>query len=139
MKKRLLTLVMVVFTGLLFLTVGALTAADVPDDVKIENKGYQKDKKGHVKFSHKKHHEEYKAACTDCHHDYKDGKNVWKDSDKAEKCSKCHNPLKKEGKVKKLQNAYHRNCKNCHKAYIKDHPDSKAPYKKCTKCHEKKS
>ena len=141
MNKRLLTLVIVVFTGLLFLTVGALIAADVtdPDEVKIENKGYQKDKKGPIKFSHKKHHEDYKVACTECHHDYKDGKNVWKDSDKAEKCSKCHNPLKKEGKVKKLQNAYHRNCKNCHKAYIKDHPDSKAPYKKCTKCHQKKS
>jgi hypothetical protein len=139
MNKRLLTLVIVVFTGLLFLTVGALTAAEVPDEVKIENKGYQKDKKGPVKLSHKKHHEDYKVACTECHHDYKDGKNVWKDSDKAEKCSKCHNTLKKEGNVKKLQNAYHRNCKNCHKAYIKDHPDSKAPYKKCTKCHEKKS
>ena len=35
MNKRLLTIVMVVFTGLLFLTVGAHTAADVPDEVKI--------------------------------------------------------------------------------------------------------
>ena len=139
MKKRLLTLVMVVFTGLLFLTVGALIAADVPDEVTIENEGYKKDKKGPVKLSHKKHHEDYKLACTECHHDYNDGKNVWKDSDPVKKCSECHNPLKKEGKVKKLQNAYHRNCKTCHKAYIKENPDSKAPYKKCTKCHQKKS
>ena len=140
MNKKLLTLVTVVFTGLLFLTVGALIAADVPvpDEVTIENKGYKKDKKGPVKLTHKKHSEEYKVACADCHHDYKDGKNVWKDTDPVKKCSECHNPLKKEGKVKKLQNAYHRNCKNCHKAYIKDHPDSKAPYKKCTKCHQKK-
>ena len=141
MKKRLLTLVMVIFTGLLFFTVGALIAADVPDEVTIENKGYQKDKKGPVKLTHKKHHDAngHNVACTDCHHDYKDGKNVWKEGDPVKKCSECHNPLKKEGKVKKLQNAYHRNCKNCHKAYIKDHPDSKAPYKKCTKCHQKKS
>ena len=144
MKKRLLTLVTVLFTGLLFFTVGALTAADVPnvpDEVTIENEGYKKDKKGPVKLSHKKHHEDYKLACTECHHDYNDGKNVWKDSDPVKKCSECHNPLKKEGKVKKLQNAYHRNCKNCHKAYVKEHPDSKppAPYKKCTKCHQKKS
>ena len=139
MNKRLLTLVMVVFTGLLFLTVGALTAADVPDEVTIENEGYQKDKKGPVKLSHKKHSVDYKVACTDCHHDYKDGKNVWKEGEPVKKCSECHSPLKKDGKIKKLQNAYHRNCKNCHKAYIKDNPDSKAPYKKCTKCHQKKS
>jgi len=99
MKKRLLTLVMVVFTGLLFLTVGALIAADVPDEVTIENKGYKKDKKGPVKLTHKKHHDAngHNVACTDCHHDYKDGKNVWKDADPVKKCSECHNPLKKEG------------------------------------------
>jgi len=139
MNKRLLTLVTVIFTGLLFFTVGALIAADVPDEVTIENKGYKKDKKGPIKLSHKKHSEEYKVACTDCHHDYNDGKNVWKEGAPVKKCSECHNPLKKDGKIKKLQNAYHRNCKNCHKAYIKEHPDANAPYKKCTKCHQKKS
>ena len=143
MNKKLLTLVIVAFTGLLFLTVGALIAADVPDKITIENKGYKKDKKGPVELTHKKHHNPkpggHEVACTECHHDYKDGKNVWKEGNPVKKCSECHNPLKKEGKVKKLQNAYHRNCKNCHKAYVKDHPDSKAPYKKCTKCHQKKS
>ena len=139
MNKRLLTLAMVIFAGLLFLTVGVLTAANVQDEVKIENKGYQKDKKGQVKFSHKKHHDDYKVACTECHHDYKDGKNVWKDADPVKKCSECHDPLKKKDKVMKLQNAYHRNCKNCHKAHVKDNPKSEAPYKKCTKCHLKKS
>jgi hypothetical protein len=130
---------MIMFTGFLFLTVGALIAADVPDEIVIENKGYEKDKKGPTKLSHKKHHEVYKAACTDCHHEFKDGKNVWKEGDPVQKCIACHDPLEKKGKVMKLQNAYHRNCKNCHKAYIKDHPESKAPYKKCTGCHEKKS
>jgi len=139
MNKKLLTLAMVIFTGSLFLTVGVLIAADVPDEIIIENKGYEKDKKGPLKFSHKKHHEEYKAACTDCHHEFKDGKNVWKEGDPVKKCIACHDPLEKKGKVMKLQNAYHRNCKNCHKAYIKDNPKSKAPYKKCTKCHQKKS
>jgi hypothetical protein len=139
MNKRLLTLATVIFAGLLFLTVGVLTAANVPDEVKIENKGYQKDKKGHVKFSHKKHHDDYKAACTECHHDYKDGKNVWKDADPVKKCSECHNPLKKDGKIDKLQNAYHKNCKNCHKEIIAKDATKKAPYKKCTECHQKKS
>jgi len=139
MNKRRLTLAMVVFAALLFLTVGVLTAADVPDEVTIENKGYQKDKKGPIKLSHKKHHEEYKAACTDCHHEFKDGKNVWKDGDPVKKCIDCHDPLKKKGKVMKLQNAYHRNCKNCHKEVIAKDATKKAPYKKCTECHEKNS
>ena len=68
MNKRLLTLVTVVFTGLLFFTAGALIAADVPDEVTIDSKGYKKDKKPPLKFSHKKHNVDYKIACTDCHH-----------------------------------------------------------------------
>jgi hypothetical protein len=137
MNKRLLTLVTVIFAGLLFLTVGALIAADVPKDFMIQNEGYKKDKKGPVPFSHKGHSG---VACTECHHEFKeDGKNVWKEGNPVKKCSDCHNLLKKEGKVMKLQNAYHRNCKNCHKAYVKDNPKSEAPYKKCTKCHQKRS
>ena len=130
MNKKLLTLAMVMFTGFLFLTVGALIAADCPDKVEIENKGYQKDKKGPVILSHKKHHDDYKVACTECHHEIKDGKNVWKEGNPVKKCSECHNPLKKEGKVMKLQNAYHRNCKNCHKEVIAKDANKKAPYKK---------
>ena len=139
MKKKLLTLAMVVFTGLLFLTVGALTAADVPvpDDVSISNDGYEKDKKGPVKLSHKKHNVDYKVACADCHHDYQDGKNVWKEGEPVKKCGDCHNPKKKQGKVKKLQNAYHKNCKNCHKE-AKKAGKKNAPFKKCNNCHEKK-
>ena len=137
MNKRRLTFVMIVFTGFLFLMVGALIAADAPkDDINIQNEGYEKSRKGPVPFSHKGHSG---VACTECHHEFKDGKNVWKEGDPVKKCKACHNPLKDEGKVMKLQNAYHRNCKNCHKEYIKDHPDSKAPYKKCTKCHLKNS
>ncbi len=141
MNKKTLILIMIVFTALIFLSVGFLIAADVPDEVTIENEGYKKDKKGPVKLTHKKHHDAkgHNVACTECHHTYKDGKNIWKEGDPVKKCSECHNPLKKEGNVKKLQNAYHRNCKTCHKAYIKEHPDSKAPYRKCTKCHQKKS
>lgn len=135
MKKGLFTLLMVAITALTFFAVGSLIAADVPDTINIENQGYSKDKKGAVKFSHKKHSTDYKVACTECHHDYKDGKNVWKEGEAVKKCGDCHNPLKKEGKVKKLQDAYHRNCKNCHKAL----EGKDAPYKKCNDCHEKKS
>ena len=73
MNKKWTTLFIVFCTGLMFITVGALTAAEKvepPDEVTIENEGYKTDKKGPVKLSHKKHNEEYKVACTDCHHDY---------------------------------------------------------------------
>lgn len=132
MKKGVLTLIMVALSGMIFLTVGALTAADVPGDIKINNEGYAKDKKGPVPFSHKAHIEKHGVLCIECHHVYKDGKNVWKEGDPVQKCGECHNPLKREGNVHKLQNAFHKNCKECHKA------KNAGPFKKCNDCHEKK-
>ncbi|MBN1276844.1 MAG: cytochrome c3 family protein [Deltaproteobacteria bacterium] len=131
MSNKFFTLLMVGLTAILFLTAGILTAANVPvpDVVVIENK-YDKDKKPPVKLTHNKHVSEYKVSCEECHHDYQDGKNVWKEGDEVKKCSACHNPLKDEGKVVKLQNAFHQNCKDCHK-------EKNAPFKKCTECHKK--
>ncbi|MCP4666340.1 MAG: cytochrome c3 family protein [Deltaproteobacteria bacterium] len=139
MKKRILGVLTIMLTGLLFLGVGVLTAADVPDKLNIEGKGYKKDKKGAVVLSHKKHSTDYKVACTECHHEYKDGKNVWKEGQAVKKCAACHDPLKKEGKAMKLQNAYHKNCKNCHKELVKKGKSDKAPFKKCNNCHAKKA
>lgn len=138
MNKKLLTFLTVVLSGFLFLAVGVLTAADVPDEIMLENAGYAKDTKGPVKFSHKKHSADYKAACTECHHVFKDGKNVWKEGDKVQKCSACHDPEKQEGKVLKLQNAFHKNCKDCHKA-LSEAGKPAGPFKKCNDCHQKKS
>jgi hypothetical protein len=146
MNRKPMTVTLVILTGLLFLAVGALTAADKPtsatteavsDEIIIQNKGYTKDKKGGVKLTHKKHNIDYKIACDECHHVYEDGKNVWKEGDKVDKCSACHNPKKKDGEVIKLQNAFHRNCKNCHKALLKEEKPT-GPFKKCNDCHEKK-
>lgn len=134
MKKGFWTVAMLIVSGLVFLTVGMLTAADVPDEVTIENKAYKADKKGPVKLSHKKHASDYKVACTECHHAFQDGKNVWKDSDPVKKCSECHDPEEKKGNADKLMNAYHQNCQGCHKALT----GKEAPYKKCNDCHEKK-
>lgn len=141
MKKGILGLGVAVLTGLMFLAVGVLTAADkqvVPDVIMIENTGYKSDKKGPVKFSHKKHQEVYKVPCTECHHEYKDGKNVWKEGQKVKKCSECHSPLKKQGKVLKLNLAYHKDCKDCHKKVDEEDSSKKAPFKKCSDCHQKK-
>ena len=139
MNRKVLRLLMVVFVGLLFVTVGVLTAADVPDKVTIENKGYKADKKGPVNLNHKKHSADYKVACDNCHHEYKDGKNVWKEGDPVKKCSACHDPLAKKDKADKLQIAYHKNCKDCHKALVTEGKSKTAPFKKCNDCHEKKS
>ena len=138
-NKKSLGLSLVLFMCLFFLTLGAPTATDVPDDVVIENEGYKADKKGPVKLSHKKHSAELKIACAECHHEYKDGKNVWKEGEPVKKCIVCHSPLKSQDKVKKLNLAYHRNCKNCHKALVKAGKSTTAPFKKCGSCHQKKS
>ncbi|RLB44209.1 MAG: hypothetical protein DRH12_00765 [Deltaproteobacteria bacterium] len=138
MRKKGFGLLVVLLMGLLFLVVGVLCAADKgPDTICIQNTGYKADKKGPVTFSHKKHHDDYGIACTECHHNYQNGKNVWKEGDPVKHCKDCHNPLKKQGKVLKLQNAYHKNCKTCHKKLAKEGKKT-GPYKKCSKCHAKK-
>ncbi len=132
MKKRKLAWVVLVFCALVLVTAGVLTAAQqVADEFMIENK-YKDDKKGPVKLSHKKHNEVDKVACTECHHDYKDGKNVWKDTDPVKKCAECHSPDKKQGNADKLNLAFHKNCHTCHKE------QKKGPYKNCNDCHQKK-
>ncbi len=131
MKRYGILAILVAFVGVVL--VGNLTAAQkAPDVIKIENK-YPVDKKGPVNFSHKKHEVDYKVACTECHHEYKDGKNVWKQGDPVKKCAECHPAEGKQGdKVLNLQNAFHKNCKDCHK---QKNDDAKAPFKKCTGCH----
>ena len=77
MKIRLSTLLTVILAGLLFVIVGTLTAAEkqpVQEDILIENESYKSDRKGPVRFSHLDHSESYDVACTECHHDYQDGR-----------------------------------------------------------------
>jgi hypothetical protein len=131
--KKGLSAIIILATAAIFTTAGILVASDVPDKVTIENEGYKKDKKPAVHLSHTAHSGEYKVDCTDCHHLYEDGKNVWKEGDSVQKCSECHDPNKKQDTTIKLQNAYHKNCKNCHKEV--DLASKKAPSKKCTDCH----
>ncbi len=135
-KKWIWLLPIIALMGLLFIASGTLTAADIPDEILIENKGYKKDKKTPVKLSHKKHSVDYKTECDECHHDYQDGKNVWTATDPVKKCVECHDPQKSKDKVKKLQTALHKNCKDCHKKVNEE--GKKAPRKKCSDCHVKK-
>ncbi|MBN2031837.1 MAG: cytochrome c3 family protein [Deltaproteobacteria bacterium] len=135
MKKNPFALFTLIFCGLVFLMVGVLIAASIPESIVISNKGYDQDRRGPVNFTHRKHSEEYKVACTECHHEYQEDKNVWKDTDPVRKCVECHDPVGKKGNVDRLQNAFHNNCHGCHK----EMKGKEAPYRKCTDCHEKKS
>jgi hypothetical protein len=137
MKKGFLFLAILICAGL-FLTSGVLIAAKIPDEIIIDGQSYKKDIKGPVNFSHKKHFKDYKVKCTECHHDYKDGENVWKAGKPVKKCEECHDPAKSEGNVKKLMLAYHKNCQECHKEKAAEGiktPDKK----KCADCHQEKS
>jgi len=139
MKRKTVILTIAFMVSLMLMAGVYATAVDVPDDVKIQNKGYKTDKKGHVNLSHKKHSTDYKVACTECHHVYKDGKNEWAEGQPVQKCVDCHDPITKKENAQKLQNAYHKNCKDCHKKLAKADPEKNLPFKKCTDCHQKKS
>ena len=107
------------------------------DTIILDNKGYKKDRKGPVEFSHKKHAQSYRILCWECHHEYKGKNNVWVPWAKTKKCRECHDPMNKEINEIKLQKAFHNQCKGCHKALAKEDKKTGA-YQKCGGCHKKK-
>lgn len=83
-------------------------------------------------FSHKKHQEDHKVACKECHHGKgADGKQTaYTDGMKIEKCESCHNKAAGlDKKIATFKDAAHTNCKECHKA------KKKGPTK-CKECHQ---
>lgn len=111
----------------------AFAATKAPEqDITIHStEVFKESKKGPVVFSHTKH----KAAkCVDCHHEFKDGKNVWQEGQEVKKCAACHK-LEEEGKTLKLEKAYHNKCVDCHKK-LKKEKKATGPTS-CTKCHPK--
>jgi len=137
MKK--LVIIMAVIASFCLLTM-AYAASKGADEMTISSKVYAKHTKGLVKFTHKKHYTDYKIACTDCHHEFKDGKNVWKEGMAVKKCDSCHSvakPMAQLSPAEKKQMAspelaYHKNCKDCHMKAKKE--GKKAPVA-CTECH----
>jgi hypothetical protein len=149
MGKRLFAIltVIAVMSGMVLLGLGSAEEQTVPDTFVIKSTLWSEHTKSGVTLSHKKHSTEYGAKCVDCHHVIKDGKNVWKEGDKVQKCMECHNEptIKGEKKLPKdkqklnLKLAYHGNCQGCHKELKKK---DKAKYGKipttCIQCHPKK-
>lgn len=149
-KKGIAKLAMMVVVGIGIIGIGGIYAGtDVPDVVKMENKAYTEHTKGIVMFTHKKHVEEYKAGCGECHHDEK-GKplNDLKAGDNVQNCIECHNKPGEKPKGKdapklsakeKLQyhaEALHKNCRDCHKEHNKKNKTKDAPTT-CKACHPK--
>lgn len=153
MDKKRVTLLLAAGIAVMFAVTGLQAGTTVQDTFKMETEGYTKRTKGApkyklVEFTHKKHTEDYKINCGECHHD-KDGKalTALKMGDEVKKCSECHNKFEKDPKNKKdilvHENAMHGNCVDCHKEVNKKAGDPKglkgpAPAS-CGKCHEKLS
>ncbi len=115
MRKALV--LVAVLTAAIF-ALGTVAIAAPPDKIVIKE---IKKTKAAVAFNHKAHGEKAKN-CQACHH--KDA------AGKEQKCSKCHK-AKAEGKTVELKEAFHKQCKDCHKK------EKKGP-QKCDECHPKK-
>ena len=77
--KRLLTLLSVTIACFVFFAVGTLTADDMPQEIQIASEGYKRKIYKPVKFTHLIHVEDYGVESDECHHDYKDGENIWEE------------------------------------------------------------
>jgi hypothetical protein len=146
MRKKSLMVLTVSLSALFFFTVGSLTATDAPETITMDSKIFKKHTKGLVEFSHKKHTEHKGVSCTECHHIYKDGKNIWKEGDPVQKCDECHKgtgkipkEIKKADIIKNFyKEALHENCKGCHKKMVDKKGDIGKKLNKCDGCHPKK-
>ena len=157
MDKKFCTIISLVVgiavVAVLSIVPGLYAGTEVSDVIRMENKAYAKHKKGIVDFTHKKHVEEYKAGCGECHHD-KDGKPLenLKAGDEVQSCIECHKiagyikgkeakGLSKEKKREYHANAIHDNCKACHKKFNKKKglksKDKGAAPTTCKACHPK--
>ena len=154
-KKHLLTVAVV---GIATLFVAAGIYAACPEIITMDNKAYEKHKKGIVDFNHLKHGETYakeypdlyKLGCGECHHD-EEGKPLTEITceEKVQSCIECHKKpserpkgknapkLSKKEKLEYHAEAIHMNCKGCHKKFNKKYKPKKSPTT-CAKCHPKK-
>ncbi len=127
----------------------------VTDVIKMQNPAYTRHAKGIVVFPHKKHVEDYKAGCGECHHDENnkplDGLKI---GDNVANCIECHKipgeapkgkdapKLSKAQKLEYHAEAIHYNCRGCHKAYNKEKglklKDPGHAPTSCKQCHPKK-
>ena len=140
MGKRSVIVLAAICVALMFSAGAIYAGTDVKDVFKMERPEYKEHKKAIVEFTHKKHADEYKIGCGECHHDDK-GKPIegLKMGDDVQKCIECHKipaeapkgkkakkKLTKKEKIKDYHaEALHANCKGCHKSYNKKYKPKK--------------
>lgn len=151
-KTRLFTLLSALFVSLAAASL-LWAGTTVEDQFTMKTKEYTKHTYHPVPFTHKKHHEDYKIGCGECHHDA-DGKALELSlGDDVQRCIECHDkpgkaPRQKGKKLTKKEKlayhaeALHGNCIACHKdvnkAFKKKAKDKKAKGPaptSCKKCH----
>ncbi|VEN72921.1 conserved exported hypothetical protein [Candidatus Desulfarcum epimagneticum] len=148
-KKSLLLIMMIAGMATLFAAAGIMAGTTAPDVIELNSPEYAKHKKGIVKLTHKKHVEEYKAGCGECHHDDKGKPLALKAGDDVQRCIECHKipserpkgkgapKLSKKQRLEYHAEALHYNCKGCHKNFNRRTKTKAAPTT-CAKCHPKK-
>ncbi len=146
-RRNLGVTLVIALAATLFLVAGLYAGTEVKDEFYM-NSPY-KHKKSLSLFTHKKHVEEYKITCGECHHNDKgEPLKDLKMGDDVQKCIDCHKKpgeikgkkakgLTKEQKREYHANAVHDNCLGCHRKWNKEKKTKDAPVK-CTDCHPKK-
>ncbi len=156
MKKLSLMIGLPVMLAMVVAVGMAVAGTEFKDVIQMENKqAFDEHKKGIATFTHKKHHEEYKIGCGECHHD-KDGKPLTdlKVGDDVQSCLACHekgqadraalrgmSPAeRKKAEIKYYYGAIHENCQGCHENVNMEKAGDKrkgpAPVS-CNDCHPK--
>lgn len=152
MSKKLSIIVLSVI-AISFSAAALFAGTTVKDTFEMKSPEYKKHTYNTVTLTHKKHVEEYKVKCGDCHHNEKgEPLTNLKMGDNVQRCIECHKkpsrkPKRKKGEPKltdKQKREYHAealhdNCKDCHKAHnkkVKKETGKKgsAPTS-CNKCH----
>lgn len=104
------------------------------DNILIQNEGYEKRKKGPVRFPHRRHALDAGILCWECHHDYRNNENVWSPWGETQTCKSCHGASEAGQNPIRLQKAYHLSCKKCHEALVKAKKKA-GEFRKCKGCH----
>jgi cytochrome c553 len=148
MTKKSFLLVMAIIAVSFLIAAGLYAACTAPDVIRMENKAYEKHTKKIVDFSHKKHIEEYKATCGECHHDDTGKPLELKEGDCVKGCIECHKipgerpkgkdapKLTKKERLAYHAEAIHYNCKDCHEKFNRKNNTKAAPTT-CVACHPK--
>ena len=131
------------FKHLLIVSVLSLFLLPLPasadmDEIMLNQKSRQHPRqRSEVSFPHELHMENFE--CLDCHHDYKDNKNVLDESELYEdnpdtRCNACHT----HGASMDTTEAFHHQCMGCHIKAIKENTKARG-HEMCGSCHTNKN